>query len=147
MNKFIYTSIFIFLSFASNIYAWDNLENKTILCDITIENRELDVWGFKFIDSKKVKIYQISEILTQGELYIGNMFYEALAKKIYIGDNEGNPSFGHTFVVNRKSLLLIDTREENPSRNQCFNVYVNFEEEMRKYYKDKIDKAMSDNRI
>lgn len=147
MIKTIYTSIFIYLSLASNLYAWDNLENKTILCDITIEKLELDVWGFKFIDSKKVKIYQISEVLTRGELYIGNMYYEALAEKIYIGDNEGNPSFGHTFVVDRKTLLLIDTREENFSRNQCFNVYVNFEEEMRKYYKKKIDEAMSDNII
>ena len=104
--------IFNFL-YSSNLRAFDNLENKKLICDFGIE--KLLVWGFDFIDYKKVKMIQIYEVKTF-EDFLG---YEARAKIIYIGDNFSDPASGHFFQIDRKTLILTDV---NLTKNLRFNV-------------------------
>ena len=137
---------YIIFFFNFNLYALDNLENKFLICNADIEKKQ--VWGFKFLDIEKLEIHQIVEHFTDGELYVGTMYYEASAETIYIGMTEGNASFGHMFTINRKTLILTDTREfEGIGNAECFIPEDKFDDRLREAYENIINEAKKGNKI
>ena len=139
--------IFNIISFSSfNLFAQDNLENKFLICKADTEKKE--VWGFKFLDIENLEIHQIIEHITDGELYVGTMYYEAKAETIYIGMTKGNASFGHLFTIDRKTLILTDTRElQGIGEAECFIPENKFDEELRSTYEKIISDAKKGNKI
>jgi hypothetical protein len=147
INKFKYFLLIIILTIFinSNSFAWDNLENKELICKSSIEKRT--VWGLKFLDELNIKMYQVSEFFTKGNVHTFAMYYEAKSDKIFVGESKFTPSFGHMFSIDRKTLIISDHREyESTSDSQCF-FPDNFDKELTTTYDDLIKEVMKDNKI